>query len=48
MTDKCEKCDDKQYLRIEGTNILVPCTKCNPHGHMQVVPANDVEVISHG
>lgn len=37
MTPECEKCGDKKYLRVEGTNILVPCLKCNPHGKMQVV-----------
>lgn len=25
----CSECDDKGLLRIEGTNILVPCLKCN-------------------
>lgn len=43
MTNKCKKCDGKQYLRVEGTNILVPCTTCNPHGHVQVVDLNEWE-----
>lgn len=37
MAEECEKCGDKKYLRVEMTNILVPCLKCNPHGKMQVV-----------
>ena len=38
---ECNHCDDKKYLRLEGTNILVPCLKCNPNGKMQVVELDE-------
>lgn len=39
--EPCERCGGKQYLRIEGTNMLVPCLECNAGGTLQVLERSD-------
>lgn len=40
----CEHCNDKGMLRVEGTNILVPCLKCNEGGRFEVVTVLEEDV----